>query len=305
MKNLYNEVGDKMNMKEKIASLGISKEVISQLRVSLIMLVIMSLTLIMFHSNFAFHTYVNVVNFQYTYNASDKKVEVQDYQFHKDGTSASYGGGRIYATEEGFFEKGDKVLVNVKIADDNNKTYTFTHEEKVRVDNQVIYLGEKALSTIDQVTSKSGTITIQVKRKKKSVYKKTLTLVSQDLQAFNGSNEGYSITNAYGTSDWFKSGDLDIKSSSTIKNYPYATVDYLALKSKKLDSDDTDNYDRIIHISGKTEELMHNGEHEVYFADASLKGKMISVVVTLKNKTKTRSYSFMIKLTGSEVGDIS
>lgn len=290
LENLYNIHGDKMN-----------KEMKRQLILATILLCLLVSTLFLWYNNFHFHTYMNVVDYQYCFTGENDEFMIDGYEFCKQDREQKNGQARILALKEQFLLKGDHIEAAF-IINKNDEEYRYEQTIEVHTDNEVCFLN--LLDTNQQISAEDfvgAQLAIKVIRDEKSVYEKEIPMFNQSLVIYNGSNKNYTIQNVRVTSSWLKTGQF----SSTIRHigekYPYIIMDYLYLKDGG-NEEDINDYERFAYVKGKTDEIL-KGEHEqiaYYDGEGSLLDKELRCVVTLSdNKNQKEPYTFMIELHGT------
>lgn len=272
-----------------------------QLILSGVLICLLVSTLFLWYDNFQFHTYMNVVDYQYCYAGENEDMMINGYEFYKQGQVQKNGQARIMALKDQFFLKGDQIEVAF-VMEKGKEEYRFEQSIQVHTDNEVGYLN--LIDTTQQLYEedfRDAKMYVKIVRKEKVVYDKDVTMKKQGLVIYNGSNKDYTIQNVRVTSSWLKTGNL----SSTVKNieekYPYITMDYLYLKDNGQ-PENINDYDRFAYVKGKTSDILNGKLENIAYYDeqGSLLEKELRCVVTLSTDEKqSQPYTFMIELHGN------
>lgn len=278
-----------------------NKEIKQQLILTGILLCLLMGTLFLWYDNFMFHSYVNVVDYQYCYAGETEDLMIDGYEFYKKDQVQMHGGARIAALKDRFFLKGDIVKLSLIIHLEDDE-YTYTQEYKVKSDNEVCFFEEEETrqQLFDDDFSRMS-FHLSVERAQKTVYDQDIKMTSQEMVVYNGSNKEYSLQNVYASSSWLKTGYFSSTVKDIEKEYPYITIDYLFLKDDG-DEENINDYERFAHMNGLTEEFLKNTETQVAYYDGNdslLDKKMICVISLGKDKSHEHMFTFMLTLNGT------
>lgn len=278
-----------------------NKEIKRQLILTGILLSLLIGTLALWYDNFMFHSYVNVVDYQYCYGVETEDFMIDGYEFYKKDQVQMHGGARIAALKDHFFLKGDIIQLSLTI-DLKDEDYTYTQEYIVKSDNEVCYFEEEETrqQLFDEDFSHMN-FHLTITRDKKIVYDQDVALKSQEMVVYNGSNKDYSLQNVYASSSWLKTGSISTTVKGIEKEYPYITMDYLYLKDNG-NEDNIDDYERFAHMSGLTKDVLEDTETSVAYYDGTdslLDKKLICVVSLKKDESQEDMFTFMITLHGT------
>jgi len=273
-----------------------------QLILSGILLCFIISTLWMQYSNFVFHTYVNVADYQYVCSGENEEFMIDGFQLYKYEDTYYYSGARLLAIENDLLRKGDQIDLTLSLQDKDKQSL---HQKYiVKADNEVCYLGvEKVDDMIDQ--QQKIECQIQITRQKKQVYNKKITMDVEEMTVYNGWNKDYTLQNVYVTDTWLKTGIFSTTNENLGEEYPYMILDYLCLENGGNETDLND-YLPLAHISGKTNDIIKRKPISAYYdEEGSLLERPICCVVTLlKNEKDQEGYTFKIDLQGNmKVGD--
>ena len=272
-----------------------------QLYLSLGLLSVLMVSLLMWHENFMFHTYIKQVDFQNYFYGSNNDVMIDGYELCQDSQSAYYGNARILATNEGIFKKNDTITFTVKLTDQNDVVHDFKHTHKVKTNGEAVYLKKNSLDKMDHNTEiVRGEINVKVKRGKKTIYNEDVRLQIGDIITYNGGNKDYKIQDVYVADKWLKTGYFSTTLKDIENRYGYCIIDYTYLKENG-DRNNFDDYVTIAQVAMDIHEMLLNAKQSVYHYDGedSLHDKQIICFVTLKEKKNDETgLTFMVDLSG-------
>lgn len=279
-----------------------NKEIKRQLILAVILLFFLVSTLFLWYSNFIFHTYINVVDYQYCFYGENDTFIVDGYEFYKNELGVKHGKARIIPLAENVVLKDDVIQITFELTSSNQQKYSFKQKVKVKTDNAVCFMDEQdteeMLSTQDFL---KASLKIEVIRNEKNVYEQNIDMNEQPLVVYNGGNKDYTIQSVYVTSSWLKTGLFSSTKKGIEKEYPTITIDYLYLKDEG-NKDDINDYERFAYVKGATRDMLDGKIQEVAYYDneGSLLDKELCCVVTLiKDETTQDVYTFMINLHGA------
>lgn len=279
-----------------------NKEIKRQLLLSIVVLGLLVATLVLWYDNFVFHTYRNIADYQYCFVAENDDVMIQGYEFYQDKNGQNHGGARILALKERFFLAGDQVEITFSLTQSKDTEFVYMHKYEVKTENEVSYLDMS--ETKEQLVAddfKNATLRIVVTRDDKTVYENDLEPINQVLVLYNGGNKDYTIQNVYVGKSWLKTGDFSTTHKNLVNEYTYFTIDYLCLKENG-DPDKIDDFERFVHINGKTQDLLSGKiKQSAYYdkADSLLEKDLISVVSFGNDEKNINEFTFRINLSGS------
>lgn len=278
-----------------------NKETKRQLILTGILLCLLIGTLTLWYDNFKFHSYVNVVDYQYCYGVSQEDFMVDGYQLYKKGHVQKFGGARLIALKEKLFLKGDVVTLTMNFAKQDE---SYKQKYVIKTDNEVCFFPEETIDHISEEDFSSISFSLNVQRKKKSVYNQEFKMDSQELIVYNGSNKDYSMQNVYMGSNWLKTGNFSSTIDGIAKTYPYMSIDYLCLKDQG-NVDNIDDYERFVHLQGQTTDFLAGQGIQSAFYDGEgslLEKKMICVISLSQEENDTQPFTFMLDLSGTMKG---
>lgn len=282
----------------------LNKEIKRQLILIGILLCMLIATLVLWYDNFLFHSYVNVVDYQYCYGVQTDDFIIDGYQIYKDGQVQKYGGARFMTLKNDFILKNDTIELALVITK-GDKEEKFVQKYKVKTDNEVcVFEKEDMKQQLFEEDFSNVSFHMSIQRKKKVIYDEDLDMKSQDLLIYNGSNKDYSIQNVYVGKKWLKTGDFSSTIKGIEKQYPYMSVDYLCLKDQG-NAEDINDYERFVHMQGETVDFLENNHEQSAFYDGltSLMDKKIICVISLKeDESQDNMFTFMIEISGTMKG---
>ena len=255
-----------------------NKEIKRQLILSGILLCLLVSTLIFGYDNFHFHTYIPVDDYQYAFEVKNDVIKIENYEFSKHNQKMAYGGARILPLQDNFYMKDDILKIKVNIKDQS-----FDYQYEIKDHNEVVvmpYLDGDFQFQEDDL--KNVQLDLTIERDQKDIYHQTFDMKQEDVYMYSGSNKDYLIQNVYVSDHWLKTGDLSSKIDDIEKKYQTITIDYLYLKDNG-DKENLNDYERFIHIQGKTNDVLSGKLNQTQFYDGqgSLLEKTFVCVVTL------------------------
>lgn len=279
-----------------------NKEIKRQIVLIFILICLFIGTLVVWYPNFMFHTYIKQVDYQFCLSGSNDDIMISGFEMYQNSQNAYHGNARLLSTQNNLFLKGDNIHCVVTIQDMNEQTYQYQYDHNVKTTNELIYLDKKedTKKAIDFDIQKAN-IEIIIQRNNKEVYKDLISLEKQDYVIYNGGNKDYTIQDVYVSGSWLKTGYFSTTNENLTKEYSHYVIDYMLLDDVK-DLNDINDAERIVHLSGTTEDLIQNEIQEVYFhdEDTSLEQKNIVCVVTLlKDNQEKKPLVFMVELHGT------
>ncbi|MCD7950695.1 MAG: hypothetical protein LUG12_10630 [Erysipelotrichaceae bacterium] len=270
-------------------------EIKKQLLLSVIVLCVLIVTLFIWYDNFIFHTYVNTNTYQYCFKGENSDFQINGYEFYQVDNTLQTGNARILSYQSDLWLENDIVDIIFYVND------SISYEDTVNVsyDNEVL---NTSLNEYDDIVSTSEFdnpyIHLSIIRDDKNIYENDINMTSQEIITLTGANKDYTINNVYTTSSWLKTGDFSCKIDHLEETYPYMSIDYMIANEEV----ELNEYERFAYISGDTQDILNNNEHQCVYDDTgSLLDKDIICVVTLmKSEEDNDPYTFTITLKAVE-----
>ena len=279
-----------------------------QLIISGVMVALLVSTLGLWYKNFVFHTYMDMVDYQYCFEGENDDIIFEGYEFYKNKTEQKHGGARLAAKTQNLFLNGDQAIIKFQLTSQSDKVYEYTHEYNITTDNEVFMIDSQ--ETVEKLTDNdfsNVTVSIVLVRNGEEIYNESMKAHSSQLSVYNGSNKDYTLQNVYVASSWMKTGTIS-STDDIAKKYPYMTMDYIILKDDG-NVDNVDDYDRFIHLNGNTQDFIDGKINQtmIYDGTDSLLDKTIKCVITLgENESLEKPFIFMISLHGNiKAGDVN
>ncbi len=282
-----------------------NKELKRQLILSGGLLFLLVFTLIIWYQNFVFHTYVSASDYQYCFRGENDSLIIDGYEFYKNEWGEKNGKARVVALTDLFFQKGDLVEMTFEVTTSQAKTYSYSYEKEIEVNNEVFYLVEE--DTLERIQDFSTVeMTVSVIRDDETVYEESIPMYNQNLVVYNGGNKDYTIQEVYVSSSWLKTGLFSSTKKGIEEEYPYMSIDYLYLKEDG-NEDDLNDYERFAYIKSTTQEILSGQLQSVAYYDDSgslLERELCCVVTLMKDEDAQDVYTFVIPLHGTiKVGE--
>lgn len=258
-----------------------NKEIKRQLLMCGILIIMISLTLVLWFDSFSFQTYTKITDEQLCYSYQDETLQIDGFELFYKNELLQTGGARFSGLP---VLKNDHVSIDVKMTDD----LVLNYKKTIKNNNEIIYLDYQQIEeNIDIQNILEIPMSIKINRNNNEIYNEDIQLNIMELKTYTGSNKDYSISNAYLGNHWFKAGYFHCIDSHLDEKYENMIMDYAYLK-------DENEYTPFIHINGKTKEFL-DGLTQVYFFDEqdNLKDKEIVVFITLKGEDE---FTFRINL---------
>lgn len=274
-----------------------------QLIVSILFIGLVVTTLFTMYPLYSFHTYDEVVYYDYLLNETSKDISLENFEVFKDEKTSSIGGGTLTIVNNTLFNEGQvlKVVINAS----NNKEQSISSEYVINYsqNNPKYFLdAKKMIFTKDDVESKitnitEATITFYNEQETK-IY--DMVLKVNPLTKAIGSNKQYRMENAYVSEYFMRLGKL-VTNSKIEKEYSTISLEYRYVKDKKKKE-----YVVFNKTTSTTSEYFNNQEMPIYYhtkEEGSLLDKELSVVVILSNTDGKDEYVFAIDLDVNKVGE--
>lgn len=284
-----------------ISVIKMKKKYKQQLSIAVIFLVIVIISLFSMHSLYSFHTYDDIVYYDYLLDEDTKNMKVENFEIFKDENISSIGGGTLTIENKEIFSEGTSLKVSIIASDDKQQSIT-TDYSIVYSASQSNYLLEtkKKNYTKKDIESKMTNITkakiIFYDLQGKNLYEDALQI--HPLVKATGENKEYRMENTYVNEYFMRLGKLAVNSKIE-KKYPNLSLEYRYAKNK-----DKEEYVVFKKITMDTSEYLKTQDTSVYYhdrKDGSLLDKQLSVVVILNNEKE--EYVFSIDLNVNKVGD--
>lgn len=272
-----------------------------QLSIAVIFLIIVILSLFSMRSLYTFHTYDDIVYYDYLLDEDTKNITVENFEIFKDKMVSSIGGGTLTIVNKEMFSEGAPLKVRIEASDDKKQSITTEYD--------IVYSVEKPNYVLE--TRKKNFTNEDIESKMTNITKATITFYDQDgknlyddtlrvhpLAKAIGENKEYRIENAYVNESFMRLGKLAVNSKIENK-YPTISLEYRYVKE-----DDKDEYVVFKKITKATSEYFKDNDIPVYYHDkknGSLLDEELSVVVILSNEKE--EYVFSINLNVDKVGD--
>lgn len=270
-----------------------------QLIISVLFASIVIASLFFMYPIFSFHTYDEVVYYDYLLTVDDKQVVLENFEIYKNESISSLGGGTLYIEDETLWHGENELKVKIQGFDKERRTvenqYVITKDNK---EYSLVY-ATKEFTKKDKENKITNIvdakITIQTMADVE-VYSSKLAVTPMHLLI--GSNKEYRIENAYISDYVMHVGKLSVNSEIE-KKYPSISLEYRYVKDKKKDE-----YVVFKKIIGQTKEYLKSNTSDMFYQDkkdGSLIDKDLSVVVILSNDKD--EYVFSIDLQVNKVGE--
>lgn len=272
-----------------------------QLIVSILFLGLVVVTLFTLFPLYSFHTYDEVVYYDYLLNETSKDITLENFEVFKDEKNSSIGGGTLVVVNPSLFSEGQVLKVVVNANDNNQQTitseYTMTYSQNQS--NYFLYAYKKVFTNED-IESKitnitQATITFYDQQEAK-VYDAILKV--KPLAKALGANKQYRIENAYVSEQFMRLGK--VATNTKIEEYSTISLEYRYLKDKKKEE-----YVVFKKVTNDISDYFDAKEIPVYYHnkdEGSLLDKELSVVIILSNKDTKKEYVFAIDLEIEKVG---
>lgn len=273
-----------------------------QLSMAALFLLFIVISLFSMYPLYSFHTYDDVVYYDYLLDEDTKNMKVENFEIFKDEKVASIGGGTLTIVNKELFSDGMPLTIKIIASDDKKQTITaeyaitYTNAQdsyplEVKKKN---FTKEDIESKITNITKATITFTDQAGN---SMYEDVLRVHS--LSKALGASKAYRIENAYVDPYFMRLGKLAVNAKIE-KQYPTISLEYRYLKN-----DAKEEYVVFKKITKETSSYLKEQDVPVYYhnkKEGSLLDKELSVVVILSNEQK--EYVFSIDLDVNKVGDM-
>ena len=268
-----------------------NKEIKRQFMCIGILLCLLVGTMFLWYRNFIFHSYVDRVDYLYSYSLQDDDFMIDGLQATRKSNVSSFGGGRLLWLDNQM-KANDEVILTYHVNDKSLK-----QKVKVKANTQMLSLNViDPQEAFDDVGPAWFEFDIQIMRKGKSIYQKSAQLHRDEVVHYTGNNKHYSLQNVFVTPSTLKTGDFYTTDPSLFEDYPFITIDYLIHKGDDVQIND---YERFANVSGKTEDILENQHNTLsyYQGEGSLLDyDMICVVTLYKSTANDDKFSFAIQL---------
>lgn len=269
----------------------------SNLLMTLLCAVIVSVSLYFLYDTFYFQTYGNRTYYDYLLSIDSKECQLSDFKLFKDQSNYYCGDGTI--------------TLNTIEGMQSNQEYTLSFilndgEQNYLVDYPIVYQAQttynlenndscKKLKKIDHIRFEISDSGNQV------IYSKKVKMHA--VQAIYCFNKEYRIENACISDDYMRLGYLTTTNQEIITKYPHISLEYRYLKDENGDEEDDNNYVVFKKISGLSKDYVNVANYETYDHDQESRGslldKKLSVVVIFSDD-QGKSFTFKMNFTHEE-----
>lgn len=270
-----------------------------QLIISILFVAIVISSLYFMYPIFSFHTYDEVVYYDYLLTVNDDHVALENFEIYKNESISSLGGGMLYIEDETLWHGENELKVRIQGIDQEGRTI---ENQYVLSKNQKEYslaYATKEFTKKDKENKITNIVDAKITMQTmadKEVYSSKLAVMP--MHTLSGSNKEYRIENAYVSEFVMRLGKLSVNSEIE-KKYPNISLEYRYVKDKTKDE-----YVVFKKVIGQTKEYLKLNTSDVYYQDkkdGSLLDKDLSVVVILSNDKD--EYVFSIDLQVTKVGE--
>lgn len=276
------------------AVMKLEKKYRVQLILSIVFALIVSGSLFFMYSTFSFHTYDQVVYYDYMLSTSNDKISLENYEVYKDEKLSTLGGGTLVIKDSNILNVSDTLKITVKGKAENGKSVEGMYLVSSNGQTNSFSLPYNATQIKDKKEQREIT-SIKEASIKITNLQDAVILEEQlevlPLQSVSGSNKEYRIENAYIGEKFMRLGKLAVNSDIQ-KEYPNISLEYRYVKDKKKE-----DYVVFKKVSETTKTYLEKKESEVFYLEdeeESLLDKELSVVVILSNSED--QYAFSIDL---------
>ena len=270
----------------------------SNLLITILFTVIVSLSLYFLYDIYSFQTYGTITYYDYLLSIDSKECQLSDFKLFKDQSNYYCGDGKISFTAVEGIQDGEQCTLSFILKSDG---------KQYRIDYPVVYEVNHTYTLENNETAKSlkkvDEVRFEMKADDTVVFTKKVKMHA--IQAIYCFNKEFRIENACISEDFMRLGYLTTTNKEIIKEYPMVSVEYRYVKDESQDEEDDDNYIVFKKISMPSKDYVNVSNYETYEHDSqscgSLLDKKLSVVVIFSNDQK-ENYTFKMNFT-SEAGE--
>lgn len=269
----------------------------SNLLMTLLCAVIVSVSLYFLYDTFYFQTYGNRTYYDYLLSIDSKECQLSDFKLFKDQSNYYCGDGTITLNVIDGLQSGQEYTLSF-ILNDGEKNYPVNYSIVYQANtthNLENNDSRKNLKKIDHICFEISDQDEQV------IYSKKVKMHA--VQAIYCFNKEYRIENACISDDYMRLGYLTTTNQEIITKYPHISLEYRYLKDENGDEEDDNNYIVFKKISGLSKDYVNVANYETYDHDkenrGSLLDKKLSVVVIFSDD-QGESFTFKMNFTHEE-----
>ena len=269
----------------------------SNLLMTLLCAVIVSVSLYFLYDTFYFQTYGNRTYYDYLLSIDSKECQLSDFKLFKDQSNYYCGDGTITLNVIDGLQSGQEYTLSL-ILNDGEKNYPVKYSIVYQANtthNLENNDSRKNLKKIDHIRFEISDQDEQV------IYSKKVKMHA--VQAIYCFNKEYRIENACISDDYMRLGYLTTTNQEIITKYPHISLEYRYLKDENGDEEDDNNYIVFKKISGLSKDYVNVANYETYDHDkenrGSLLDKKLSVVVIFSDD-QGESFTFKMNFTHEE-----
>ncbi len=269
----------------------------SNLLMTLLCAVIVSVSLYFLYDTFYFQTYGNRTYYDYLLSIDSKECQLSDFKLFKDQSNYYCGDGTITLNVIDGLQSGQEYTLSF-ILNDGEKNYPVNYSIVYQANtthNLENNDSRKNLKKIDHIRFEISDQDEQV------IYSKKVKMHA--VQAIYCFNKEYRIENACISDDYMRLGYLTTTNQEIITKYPHISLEYRYLKDENGDEEDDNNYIVFKKISGLSKDYVNVANYETYDHDkenrGSLLDKKLSVVVIFSDD-QGESFTFKMNFTHEE-----
>ena len=265
----------------------------SNLLITILFTVIVSLSLYFLYDIYSFQTYGTITYYDYLLSIDSKECQLSDFKLFKDQSNYYCGDGKISFTAVEGIQDSEQCTLSFILKSDG---------KQYRIDYPVVYEVNHTYTLENNETAKSlkkvDEVRFEMKADDTVVFTKKVKMHA--IQAIYCFNKEFRIENACISEDFMRLGYLTTTNKEIIKEYPMVSVEYRYVKDESQDEEDDDNYIVFKKISMPSKDYVNVSNYETYEHDSqscgSLLDKKLSVVVIFSNDQK-ENYTFKMNFT--------
>lgn len=265
----------------------------SNLLITLLFTVIVSMSLYFLYDIYSFQTYGTITYYDYLLSVNTKECQLSDFKLFKDQSNYYCGDGKISFNALEGVQEGDNCTLSFVIK---------SEEKQYRIDYPIVYQLQHTYTLDHNETAKSldhvEEVFMELKVNDEIVYNKKVKMHA--IQAIYCFNKEFRIENACISDDFMRLGYLTTTNKDIIKQYPMVSVEYRYVKDENKDEEDDDNYIVFKKISMPSQDYVNVANYETYEHDKQSRGslldKKLSVVVIFSND-QGENYTFKMNFT--------
>ncbi|MBM6930334.1 hypothetical protein H5999_04625 [[Clostridium] spiroforme] len=265
----------------------------SNLLITILFTVVVSLSLYFLYDIYSFQTYGTITYYDYLLSIDSKECQLSDFKLFKDQSNYYCGDGKISFTAVERIQDGEQCTLSFILKSDG---------KQYRIDYPVVYEVNHTYTLENNETAKSLKKVDEVRFEMKADDTVVLTkkVKMHAIQAIYCFNKEFRIENACISEDFMRLGYLTTTNKEIIKEYPMVSVEYRYVKDESQDEEDDDNYIVFKKISMPSKDYVNVSNYETYEHDSQSRGslldKKLSVVVIFSNDQK-ENYTFKMNFT--------